>query len=63
MLTVINMHLLQLFKAAVLSRPAVAGSPCFSIVFWLFDLTLFASTCWMYIRPLELEFVTIDRIA
>lgn len=24
---------------------------------------LFASTCWMYTRPLELEFVTINRIA
>lgn len=58
-----HVHLPQLFKGAVLSSPAVAGSPCFSIVFWLFDLTVFASTCWTNTRPLELEFVTIDRIA
>lgn len=58
-----HVNLPQLFKAAVLSSPAVAGSRCFSIVFWLFDLTLFASTCWTYIRSLQLEFVTIDRTA
>lgn len=61
MLTVITMvSLLQLFSTAVLV--AVAGGLCFSIVYWAFGLTLFASTCWNRIRPLELDFATVDRI-
>lgn len=61
-----RVNLPQLFNAAVLSSPwitiAAVGCPCFSIVFWLFGLTLLASTCWKWITPLELDFATVARI-
>lgn len=61
-----HVNLSQLFNAAVLSSPWIAiaavGCPCFSVVFWLFDLTLLASTCWKWITSLELHFATVDRI-
>lgn len=56
-----HVNSVQLFNAAVLI--AGAGDPCFSIVYWVFGLTLFAPTCWKWIRPLELDFATVDRTA
>lgn len=62
-----HVDLPQLFNVAVLSSPwiavAAAGGPCFSVVFWLVGLTLFASAHWKWIRPPELDFDSVGRIA
>ena len=39
-------------------RQGVHGSPLFSVV----GLYSVASTCWKWIRPLELDFATVDRM-